>query len=57
MPVSPAHSVSLSKIQPADLDLLASKAAANTSSPSNPREAGVDVFRTMFAAGLAQSCA
>jgi hypothetical protein len=49
--------VSLSKIQPADLDLLASKAAANTSSPSNPREAGVDVFRTMFAAGLAQSCA
>ena len=36
-----------------DLDLLAEKAAANTSAPSNPRDAGVEEFRAMFAAGLA----
>jgi alcohol dehydrogenase len=36
-----------------DLDLLAEKAAANTSAPSNPREAGAGDFRAMFAAGLA----
>jgi alcohol dehydrogenase len=40
-------------IQRGDLDLLAEKAAANTSAPSNPREAGVEEFRAMFAAGLA----
>jgi alcohol dehydrogenase len=35
-----------------DLDLLAAKAAANTSAPSNPRDAGVAEFRAMFEAGL-----
>jgi alcohol dehydrogenase len=35
-----------------DLDLLAEKAAANTSAPSNPRPAGVEEFRAMFEAGL-----
>jgi alcohol dehydrogenase len=40
-------------IERGDLDLLAEKAAANTSAPSNPREAGVEEFRAMFAAGLA----
>jgi lactaldehyde reductase len=39
-------------IERADLDLLAEKAAANTSAPSNPREAGAEEFRAMFAAGL-----
>jgi alcohol dehydrogenase len=36
-----------------DLDLLAAKAAANTSAPSNPRAAGAEEFRAMFEAGLA----
>jgi alcohol dehydrogenase len=40
-------------IERRDLDLLAEKAAANTSAPSNPREAHVEEFRAMFAAGLA----
>ena len=40
-------------IKEADLDLLAEKAAANTSRPSNPREAGVSDFRRMFADSLA----
>ena len=35
-------------IRRADLDVLAEKAAANTSRPSNPREAGVADFRRMF---------
>jgi len=35
-----------------DLDLLAEKAAANTSRPSNPREAGKDSFRTMLESAL-----
>ncbi len=39
-------------IERRDLDLLAEKAAANTSAPSNPREAGGEEFRAMFAAGL-----
>jgi alcohol dehydrogenase len=39
-------------IDAADLDLLAEKAAANTSAPSNPREAGVDAFREMFRSQL-----
>lgn len=40
-------------IKEADLDLLAEKAAANTSRPSNPREADVSDFRRMFADSLA----
>jgi len=36
-------------IKVADLDVLAEKAAANTSRPSNPREADVADFRRMFA--------
>lgn len=40
-------------IRAEDLDLLAEKAAANTSAPSNPRPAGVADFRQMFARGLA----
>jgi alcohol dehydrogenase len=40
-------------IRAEDLDLLAEKAAANTSAPSNPRPAGVSEFRAMFARGLA----
>ena len=36
-----------------DLDVLAEKAAANTSRPSNPREAGVSDFRRMFEDALA----
>ncbi|HET7171895.1 MAG TPA: iron-containing alcohol dehydrogenase [Gaiellales bacterium] len=35
-----------------DLDLLAEKAAANTSAPSNPREAGAAEFREMFRSEL-----
>jgi alcohol dehydrogenase len=35
-----------------DLDLLAEKAAANTSAPSNPRVAGMSDFRAMFESGL-----
>lgn len=42
-----------SLIKQADLDLLAEKAAANTSRPSNPRDAGVSDFRRMFAEALA----
>jgi len=40
-------------IRDEDLDLLAEKAAANTSAPSNPRPASVADFREMFARGLA----
>ena len=40
-------------IRTEDLDLLAEKAAANTSAPSNPRPASVADFREMFARGLA----
>ncbi|HEX3689850.1 MAG TPA: iron-containing alcohol dehydrogenase [Solirubrobacteraceae bacterium] len=40
-------------IRAEDLDLLAEKAAANTSAPSNPRPASVADFREMFARGLA----
>ncbi|MGH2896704.1 MAG: iron-containing alcohol dehydrogenase [Solirubrobacteraceae bacterium] len=40
-------------IRAEDLDLLAEKAAANTSAPSNPRPASVADFRAMFARGLA----
>jgi len=36
-----------------DMDLLAEKAATNTSAPSNPREAGVAEFRSMFKSALA----
>ncbi len=39
-------------IDTGDLDLLATKAAANTSAVSNPRPAGIEDFRAMFAAGL-----
>jgi alcohol dehydrogenase len=39
-------------IRSEDLGLLAEKAAANTSAPSNPRPAGVADFREMFAGGL-----
>jgi alcohol dehydrogenase class IV len=39
-------------IRAEDLDLLAEKAAANTSAPSNPRPASVSDFREMFARGL-----
>lgn len=39
-------------IREADLDLLAEKAAANTSAPSNPRDVDAAAFRTMFAASL-----
>lgn len=35
-----------------DLDLLAEKAATNTSAPSNPRLAGMSDFRAMFESGL-----
>jgi alcohol dehydrogenase len=35
-----------------DLDLLAEKAAANTSAPSNPRPAQTSDFRAMFESGL-----
>jgi alcohol dehydrogenase len=42
-------------IRAEDLDLLAEKAAANTSAPSNPRRAGVAEFREMFARGLASA--
>ncbi len=38
-----------------DLDLLAEKAAANTSRPSNPREADAAAFRVMFADALQNS--
>ncbi len=40
-------------IRAEDLDLLAEKAAANTSAPSNPRPAGVADFREMYARALA----
>lgn len=40
-------------IRSEDLDLLAEKAAANTSAPSNPRPARASDFREMFARGLA----
>lgn len=40
-------------IQRKDLELLAEKAAANTSRPSNPREAYKDDFRTMLEQALA----
>jgi alcohol dehydrogenase len=36
-------------IEPGDLDLLAEKAAANTSAPSNPRAVDQAAFRDMFA--------
>jgi alcohol dehydrogenase class IV len=36
-------------IRTEDLDVLAEKAAANTSAPSNPRPASVADFREMFA--------
>jgi alcohol dehydrogenase class IV len=36
-----------------DLDILAEKAAANTSRPSNPRDADRDAFRAMFERSLA----
>jgi alcohol dehydrogenase len=36
-------------IRPDDLDLLAEKAAANTSAPSNPRDVDAAAFRGMFA--------
>jgi alcohol dehydrogenase len=39
-------------IRPDDLDLLAEKAAANTSAPSNPRPATTADFREMFERGL-----
>jgi alcohol dehydrogenase len=39
-------------IRSEDLDLLAEKAAANTSAPSNPRPASVDDFRAMLAGAL-----
>jgi alcohol dehydrogenase len=39
-------------IRAEDLDLLAEKAAANTSAPSNPRPASVSDFRGMFERGL-----
>ena len=42
-------------IDAADLDLLAEKAAANTSAPSNPREAGATDFAAMFERGLQDS--
>ena len=42
-------------IREQDLDLLAEKAAANTSRPSNPREADVADFRAMFADAIASS--
>jgi alcohol dehydrogenase class IV len=35
-------------IRPDDLDLLAEKAAANTSAPSNPRDVDAAAFRDMF---------
>jgi alcohol dehydrogenase len=40
-------------IRAEDLDLLAAKAAANTSAPSNPRPVSVSAFREMFAGALA----
>ncbi len=40
-----------------ELDLLAEKAAANTSAPSNPRPAGVAEFREMYVAELARQAA
>jgi alcohol dehydrogenase len=40
-------------IRAADLDLLAEKAAANTSNPSNPRAADAAAYREMFARELA----
>jgi alcohol dehydrogenase len=42
-------------IRAEDLDLLAQKAAANTSAPSNPRPACAADFREMFARGSAAS--
>ena len=42
-------------IREQDLDLLAEKAAANTSRPSNPRDAGVADFRAMFADAIASN--
>jgi alcohol dehydrogenase class IV len=41
-----------SLIRPEDLDLLAEKAAANTSAPSNPRDVDTAAFRAMFAEAL-----
>ena len=40
-----------------DLDLLAEKAAANTSAPSNPRDAGAAEFREMFRSELGRAAA
>ncbi len=42
-------------IRAEDLDVLAQKAAANTSAPSNPRPASVRDFRAMFAGALAHA--
>jgi len=42
-------------IRAEDLDLLAEKAAANTSAPSNPRPASVSDFREIYARELAAS--
>jgi len=42
-------------IDEADLDLLAQKAFANTSTPSNPREASVSDFREMFVLELGRN--
>jgi alcohol dehydrogenase len=42
-------------IRSEDLDILAEKAAANTSRPSNPREADTGAFRGMFEAALQNS--
>ena len=41
-----------SLIRAADLDVLGEKAAANTSSPSNPRSAGAADYRAMFAQAM-----
>jgi alcohol dehydrogenase class IV len=42
-------------IRAEDLDVLAEKAAANTSAPSNPRPASVSDFREMFAGALSRA--
>lgn len=42
-------------VRATDLDLLGEKAAANTSTPSNPRPAGAADYRDMFARELAES--
>ena len=47
--IPPLHAL----IDPVDLDLLAEKAAANTSAPSNPRAVGVGEFRALLEEALA----